>query len=900
MDILSESFKDKILDFSFSGIYVFDFLKGRNVYLNKQYSRLTGYTLEDINGLSRDEFFALFHPDDQIRVGQHIKKVSTASKGDIIEIEYRFKKADGSWMWCLSRDAVFEVDENKKPTQFMGAFTDITQEKKLEEEVHYTNRRLMLAISTVSTVIWEINIVDGIIKWEGDVEKVYGCDPSKISTFQDWSRLIYSSDLDVFFKKLKLANRTKKIQTLSLRLANESNKIRHVEASILAIFDENGELVKYIGTNKDITEQYREEKKVKLLKEFVEVVNEARDLNEVLSKVVKSICDFTKWPLGHVFVPDAEDPSRLVFSNIQYSGSSKEYQELKKTALDRQYLYGEDLPGKAWQEQRKIWANSSKNKDYFDQYKGIKDTDLTAVCYIPIVINNELITVLEFFYSEAKNSSIILLCGFLKVIKNHISAFVDRQKFQQELKVARRLAEDASRAKSRFLANMSHEIRTPMNAILGHAQILKRNANITDHQLKSIDVINKSGQHLLGLINGVLNMSKIEMGEIEIEKSTFSLINLLRELIQMFQFELERKGIGISLENSTSMPDLIVADENKVRQILINLLSNAGKFTNTGNILIKSKLVNGLISISVSDTGIGIPENKLESIFGAFVQADGGLIKGGTGLGLSISREMAHLMNGNISVRSKLNKGSEFLFEFPYERALTEVWSDAGYSSEIERVKEGQRERKVLVVDDVLENREVLQVFLRSIGFMVKTATNGEEAIELFKGWRPDIILIDVMINRMDGMNGIEVTRRIRALEQGKAATIIAVSASVFEEEKEEILLNGANEFVRKPYIDSELLEKIKKFEGLEYVYRKKEKTNAQKTKDELDYSSFRNQLSDAHRALFINAIKEGDIDEIAALAKEILFEEEQLYKCINQKLEMMELESLEDLFLIK
>lgn len=420
------------------------------------------------------------------------------------------------------------------------------------------------------------------------------------------------------------------------------------------------------------------------------------------------------------------------------------------------------------------------------------------------------------------------------------SRVADRtQKIEQtnlELAQARDAAEAANQAKSIFLANMSHELRTPLNAVLGFSELMARDLAASPDQREHLEVINRSGQHLLAMINDVLDLSKIEAGRIELKVETLDVHRLLEDLATMFRVRTQSKDLGFLLEPTPDLPRYLALDGGKLRQILINLLGNAVKFTHSGGVALRARAElegeYGWLYFEVQDSGSGISPERLLHIFEPFIQLEESE-QPGSGLGLTISRRLVQLMGGDIQATSTLGQGSIFAFRVRAQVADAPPDAELAALEEVEQLEPDQTNIRVLVVDDKAENRELLSQLLASVGFEVREASNGETALEVFHAWRPDLVWMDM---RMPLMDGYETTRRMRRLPGGKDVRILAVTASAFEEQRSRIFAAGCDDLIHKPYRSEQIFSAMARHLGVRFKTRAKVAVAA-KTKAPLDWS---------------------------------------------------------------
>jgi len=420
----------------------------------------------------------------------------------------------------------------------------------------------------------------------------------------------------------------------------------------------------------------------------------------------------------------------------------------------------------------------------------------------------------------------------------------DRKRKESALQQAMEAAEAANLAKSMFLANMSHELRTPLNVILGFTQVMFHDSSLTSAQLEDLQTIQRSSDHLLSLINDILDLSKIEAGHFTLQESGFDLISLLHTLRTMMAERAKVKQLQLTFDIAPTVPQFVICDEQKLRQILLNLLSNAIKFTKQGRVTLRvtswessspkiyldpntsipDDVLKRLfakasctLQFEVADTGVGIGIAEREVIFDAFMQAEAGRKSMvGTGLGLTISRKLLELMDGSISVESTPGVGSTFTVMVPACPASGVDGGVARQERTIIGLVPGQFPHRILVVDDQRENRLLMVRLLTHLGLEVQEATNGREAIALWQQWKPDLTWMDI---RMPGLDGYEATKQIRAMEQGQASIIIALTAQASQSDRTLALAAGCNDYISKPFREETLFLKLKEYLGLEYLY---------------------------------------------------------------------------------
>ncbi|MDO8466088.1 MAG: ATP-binding protein [Gallionella sp.] len=429
---------------------------------------------------------------------------------------------------------------------------------------------------------------------------------------------------------------------------------------------------------------------------------------------------------------------------------------------------------------------------------------------------------------------------------------------------AQQQAEAANLAKSVFLSTMSHELRTPLNAILGFSALMRSDPALTEGQRENLDIINRSGGHLLNLINDVLDMAKIEAGRVVLEVEPFDLSAMVRDITDMLGKRAEEKGLQLLFDQSSEFPRFIRSDKEKLRQVIANLVGNAVKYTDHGSVTLRLGVQPDdealRLTVEVEDSGIGISKTDQTRIFEPFVQVGKSATQKGTGLGLSIVSEYVKLMGGNIEVESTLDVGSLFRVHLPVQQAEeADVMSSESAQGRVIGLETGQPDYRILIVEDQLENQLLLQRLLKEAGFTVKIAQNGAEGVEMFQSYHPHFIWMD---RRMPVMDGLEATQRIRALPGGKDVKIAAVTASAFADQRDEMLAAGMDDFVRKPYRPAEIFDCMTRQLGAHFIHEQAAQAEADSVLSSLSLA----KLPETLRRELADGLVLGNTEQLARL----------------------------------
>ncbi|HUB81575.1 MAG TPA: PAS domain S-box protein [Bryobacteraceae bacterium] len=729
------------------------------------------------------EFAAFVHPDDRERVQAEI--TVSIEQGHPYDTRFRTIWPDGSTHLLSTRGKVYR-DHLEKPFQFTGVCMDVTDRWQAEDKLRATTEKLAAEarfrelLEAAPDAVVVVNCDGVIVLVNAQAETLFGYARQEMLgqkleiLVPHRFRGVHALHQQAYSQRPYMRQRGAHLGLYALR---KDGTELPVEIALSPLETHDGKLV--YSTIRDITERRLAERTLEQLASIVDYSDDA-----IIGKTLDGT--ISSWNRGaeRLYGYPAEEVLGKPISILLPPGCEDELPSiiarLKRGEVVRQEVV-----------------------------RRRKDGTLIDVALTVSPIKGAL--------GEITAAS---------AIARDIS---QRKKSQQEiLQLNKRLeqtaaeAQAANLAKSTFLSTMSHEIRTPMNAILGYAQLMARDPALSADAKANLKIIGRSGEHLLALINDILDMSKIEAGRVELHPATFNLPRLLDDLAAMFRLRAQAKALEFELLTDGESVPYVVADEGKTRQVLINLLGNAVKFTELGRVTLEvsvnTRTAGQLwLSAAIRDSGPGISAGDQARLFEPFCQPKGDLnTQQGTGLGLAISRKYARLMGGDITVASAPGGGSTFLFEIPIGRGDAGIVKKSSGRGRIMGIRPGQEPPKILVTDDHAENRSWLVKLLGSLGFRVREAENGAAAVAVSEEWQPQLIVMDV---HMPGMSGLEATRRIKASERGRKTIVIALTASAMQEDRRTVEQSGADAFLSKPCAENDLLEEIAVHLGVVYDY---------------------------------------------------------------------------------
>lgn len=869
-------------------------------YISPQIQQLLDIPPQDWSPGFFNSWSDYIHPMDRDRVLQAVK--TTISTLHPLIAEYRMITRSGKTIWVQNRANLFLSSDGQ--TQLLqGIAFDITERKEAQEALRLSEARYRAILEDQTDLIARY-LPDGTVTFVNQAYcRFFGTVREEIVD-QHYSPVIFEEDREDVAFLINTISASNPVVTVENRVFVHG-EVRWTQWVNRGIFDENGQIVEYQGVGRDISQRKRIEEALKASEHFLQKVAHTvpqvlylLDLSQNTTIYLNRQCDAV---LGY-------SPEEI------YSSS------------------GDWLINCIHPDDRHLYYNITS------RFINLTDNEILATEYRFRHKNGEWrwLQAREVVFARDANGVPTQILGAIEDISVSKMAEV-------LLAQAKEAAEAANKAKSVFLANMSHELRTPLNVILGFSRLMSNDTNFSKEQQENLNIICRSGEHLLALINQVLELSKIEAGRETLNESNFDLYYLLVLLEDMFSLKAKDKGLQLTFEHEANVPQYIRTDEAKLRQVLINLLNNAIKFTDAGRVSLKVSIdiremgmdnptqlneENSILSVynthlicEISDTGVGIAPEEFDKLFKPFVQTTSSQqAQEGTGLGLAISCQFVHLMGGEITVISHgqvFTKSEKKLnvtfFDESQKGATFKINIPVGIcnENEVEKLPQSRRaiglapnepEYRMLVVDDNYYNRKLLVKILANLNFQVREACDGKQAIEIWQSWEPHLIWMDM---RMPVMDGYEATKQIKATTKGQATAVIAITASVLEEEKTVILSAGCDDFVRKPFQEQTIFDIMTKHLGVSYVYESLELDSHPENVagEPLNLTSVLTAMSRKWIVKLHQAALDADSDKVSKLLGEIPSSyvlELQTLRDWVKKFEFEKILDLTELFLLK
>lgn len=789
----------------------------------------------------------------------------------------------------------------------------LIQRKQVEAAHRQSEKRLQLALEASDLGLWDWNLSSGKIYRDWRWKRMLGYEEHEIGDNQSaFEQLVHPEDLPTVTRALNdhLQDPSSVVEE-EFRMRSKSGEWKWIQSRGQVVErDERGTPLRMTGTHKDISERKRAElalfesaERERAITQVIQRMRQTLDLETIFAATTQELrqvlnCDRV---VAYRFNPDwsgefvAESVGKGWISLIEEHKNhpnlmegSVENERCVVQLLDSQHnhvldTYLQETQGGVYSRGASFLCVPDIYKTGFDPcYINLLERfQARAYITVPIFCGSQLWGLLASYqncvprqWKTGEINIVVQIGNQLGVALQQAELLAQTQRQSQALQQAVIAADAANRAKSEFLTNMSHELRTPLNAILGFTQLMSRDNFLSTEHQQNLEIINRAGEHLLNLINDILEMSKIEAGRTSLNINSFDLIHLLDNLQEMLRFRAVSKGLELVFEYDPDMPQYVQTDASKLRQVLLNLLGNAIKFTNSGSVTLRVGMGSGewgvacgesstpyTLHFQITDTGSGIAPQEIDLLFKAFRQTETGRkSQQGTGLGLAICRKYIHLMGGEISVSSNVGVGSAFAFDIQIALASSCEIPSTPRQRQIIGLAPNQPKYRILVVDDAIESTLFLVKLLTSIGYEVREATNGVQAICMWESWQPHLIFMDM---RMPVMDGYEATRQIKAKERGlvtgelgvtsgdqgqwglenpntqspvpnpqSRTIIIALTASAFEEQKMVMIEAGCDDFINKPFPEKLLLEKISQYLGVQYLYEEEsDRTQSERDK---------------------------------------------------------------------
>lgn len=779
-----QHFLRQVIDNNPNLIFVKDY-QGKFTLANQALAEVYNTTIENIIGKTDIDFCP--NPTDSEQYAKADRQVIQTLQ-PLLNVEESFTTSEGTVRHFQSVKAPL-LSSDGKTRYVLGVAHDVTSLKQIQNDLRQKTEELELFFSSTLDLLCIANIEGYFLRLNPEWKQALGYQIEELQgrKFLDF---VHPEDLEPTLEAIAQLSEQQQILSFTNRYRHQDGSYRWLEWRSMP----SGDLI--YAAARDITERKQSE---------LEQRNQQAFLRQVINIVPNVI--FAKDKEGHILV-------------VNQAGATAHGTTV------------EEMLGK-----RETDFNLNFSQEQLDEFLAV-NRQVMESRQPHVALSQSIITKTgEIGWYQTVISPLTDAKENVIGIVGATTDITNLKRTEQDLKRAKEAAEAANKAKSAFIANMSHEFRTPLNVILGFAQVMHLDPLSTPDQQENLQAICRSGEHLLGLINDVLDLSKIEAGCVSADENIVDLIDLLNSVKTMFSQQARAKGLELHAEIASDLPQHIITDANKLRQILLNLLSNAIKFTSEGRVIFRVSVDNDLgfkrsspqqlIHFEISDTGVGIDAAEIETIFSAFTQTEiGKASPNGTGLGLTISRNFAQLLGGEITVRSILERGSTFSFKLPIRLAKPACASPDASTEKVVRLASGQPRYRALIVDDHPVNRKLLVRLLNRIGLEVFEATNGKEAVTQWRQWKPHVIYMDI---RMPILNGCEATQQIRSAANGEKPIIIALTADTTDSSRQLAFAAGCDDYMSKPFQLKVLLDKLADHLGVKYLYSAEQMTYGDK-----------------------------------------------------------------------
>jgi PAS domain S-box-containing protein len=796
--------------------------QSRYTRVNQAYARNLGAqdAAECIGKNSSD----YFESQDAARWRLEEQEIARSGQPRVDRIEHlKNLRGDLGW-WSITKVPMF--DRSGQVSGIAGISRNITALKNNEELLREQSERYRMILETANDAFIGMDPDGSITAWNPRAELTFGWTAEEImgrrlcdTVIAPAYRAAQALGVEHFLTALQGSMLNQAVELVALHRDGHEFP---VEATVWPI--RVGGACSFNAFVRDISERKRAEDArkreaslVQLLQRVTVAANRSSSIEHTAKTCVDLICSYTGWPVGHVYLRTNGLSSEPVSEGIWYLEDAGRLSDFREISDGRPFVPGVGLPGRVLASGKPEWMVDLADKEVFPRADVARSAGLRSGFAFPVVVKDNIVGILEFFSLQAVQADVELM-AIMGQIGSQLGQVIIRQRAEKDLQSAKASAESANNAKSEFLTTMSHEMRTPMNAILGMADLLSE-TSLRAEQREYVHIFQKAGASLLDLINNILDLSKVESGHVELESTSFDLRALLEKIVEMMLSRAQTRGLQLSLEVLPGVPLGLVGDPNRLRQILINLVGNALKFTEKGSVTLRVEPdplgIAGCLRFSIVDTGIGIAADKTEMIFGRFTQADSSTTRkyGGTGLGLAISKGLVELMGGRIGCISEAGKGSTFIVTVPFgirkEMETAEPVEPAAIALPPAKSPSQKATTRILIAEDSEYNVALLKAYFRGSGFELDFAENGRIAVDKVISGHPHLVLMDL---QMPVMDGLEATRAIRQWEEKTRARpipILALTAHAVGEGAGRSREAGCTEHLTKPIKKATLLEAI-------------------------------------------------------------------------------------------